>query len=334
MPGPIAPIEAYHNRPAVTSQARTLEPAATRRALFGMRVRAIVAHAVQGITYYADWSYYQRVVTAAYPFAIACIRGHSGYMVDPNLRSNVAVLNGLRRVKLVIVYVVYIPGRNAQILRELKGVLGAKCPHNMAFRIDVETGGGFAGKGEHSVGANQLADLLAAYRMTAFTRDDLPRARKGVDGYGNHYDWRDAWSHAYSWIKRAVANYSYNPPTDVWYSWQYAGGDPRWGSPAGAPRDCPPFGSVIDMNLIPKRMDQILLDYGITYRHTWKPKPKPTPRPKPRTHVVRRGETLSGLAGLYGVTVGELVGWNKAAHPSLVSNPNRIDVGWTLRVSK
>ncbi len=48
---------------------------------------------------------------------------------------------------------------------------------------------------------------------------------------------------------------------------------------------------------------------------------------RPAYHVVRSGESLSGIAKRYGVSVGELAGWNA------IADPGRIRVGQRLRLS-
>lgn len=258
------PIEAYQQRPTLTGQ--PLAPPSVPRLLL-LRAHAALA-ALVGWQFYADWSYYQRAMTKAYPFRIACYRGHSGGMIDPNLRANNAVALPWNRIAMVIVYVVYLPGKNAQILADLKSVFGPVCPAKVVFRIDLERGAGFAGPGDHSAGANQLAQMLADYRGTAVGHDQA-RAELGIDGYANKYDKIDGWPHPLSWLtKWAIAKYSTAAPDITWYSWQYAGGDPRWGSPSGFPRVCAPFGSVIDMNAIHKPLADVLLDYGVTSTST------------------------------------------------------------------
>ena len=52
-----------------------------------------------------------------------------------------------------------------------------------------------------------------------------------------------------------------------------------------------------------------------------------------KTHKVVRGDNLSTIAKKYGTTVDYLVYWNKGTYPSLASNRNLINVGWTLKVS-
>lgn len=56
------------------------------------------------------------------------------------------------------------------------------------------------------------------------------------------------------------------------------------------------------------------------------------PKPKPKTYTVVSGDTLGGIARRNKKTVAQLVSWNKARYPSLVKNPNFIQVGWKLRV--
>ena len=66
---------------------------------------------------------------------------------------------------------------------------------------------------------------------------------------------------------------------------------------------------------------------------------RPTPNPSPTflIHEVRPGESLTSIARLYGTTARSIAYWNRDAHPSLDPDsegyePNRIVVGWTLRV--
>ena len=52
----------------------------------------------------------------------------------------------------------------------------------------------------------------------------------------------------------------------------------------------------------------------------------------PGEYVVRPGDTLAEIAARYGVTVDDLVALNRDRYPSLVERPDRIEVGWRLRV--
>jgi LysM repeat protein len=61
-------------------------------------------------------------------------------------------------------------------------------------------------------------------------------------------------------------------------------------------------------------------------RHTPEPSPVMTQEPAPFIHVVRRGEYLSYIADLYGVTVEEIVALND------IKNPNRIRPGQELLI--
>ncbi len=67
------------------------------------------------------------------------------------------------------------------------------------------------------------------------------------------------------------------------------------------------------------------------------PSARPTAVPGPTfaTYVVRRGDTLSGLAARFRTTLESLAYWNRARYPSLDPDspgyrPDRIEVGWTL----
>ena len=48
------------------------------------------------------------------------------------------------------------------------------------------------------------------------------------------------------------------------------------------------------------------------------------------TYTVKSGDTLGKIAKRYGVTVDNLVAWNKGSYPSLKTNRNLIQIGWVL----
>jgi LysM repeat protein len=53
------------------------------------------------------------------------------------------------------------------------------------------------------------------------------------------------------------------------------------------------------------------------------PQPTPTPAPTPRTYIIQEGDTLSGIAREYGLTLEELL----AANTETIEDPDRISVG-------
>lgn len=200
-------------------------------------------------TFYLDISKYQPVITADYQYPILCFRADSGWETDPHAAANYTAARKNPRVKLCIAYVVYLPGHNAQIMTRLKALFGAKCPPGLAFMIDMESGAGFAGPGNHSTEANQLANELA----------DYAGSMNRVIGYANTPDWAGCWPTHPSWLKRIVARYSSTPPSISFYGWQYSDGSGRWGVPAGYPHP-----ANVDMNVIPRSIDQILTDFAVT----------------------------------------------------------------------
>ncbi len=54
--------------------------------------------------------------------------------------------------------------------------------------------------------------------------------------------------------------------------------------------------------------------------------PRPTPLPTPRSYVVQSGDTLGGIATIFGLTTAELMSWNQEIEGELIS------VGMELRV--
>ena len=51
------------------------------------------------------------------------------------------------------------------------------------------------------------------------------------------------------------------------------------------------------------------------------------------TYTVRAGDTLSSIARAWGTTVAQLRAWNATSYPSLVTDPNALEVGWILIVA-
>ena len=53
------------------------------------------------------------------------------------------------------------------------------------------------------------------------------------------------------------------------------------------------------------------------------PEPTPEPEPTPQTYVIQEGDTLSGIAREFGLTLDELL----AANTETIENPDRISAG-------
>ncbi|HET9853067.1 MAG TPA: LysM peptidoglycan-binding domain-containing protein [Candidatus Limnocylindrales bacterium] len=66
-------------------------------------------------------------------------------------------------------------------------------------------------------------------------------------------------------------------------------------------------------------------------------RPTPSPQPTFLSHVVRSGDTLNSIAREFRTTARSIAWWNRGAYPSLDPesggyDPNRLEVGWRLRV--
>lgn len=196
-------------------------------------------------TFYPDISKYQSVVSSSYDYPILCFRADSGYGTDAHAEANFNAARRNPKVKLCVAYVVYIKGANSAIMSRLHTLFGKACPAGLSFMIDMESGSGFAGPGNHSTEANELADLLAIYAGS--------RAR--VVGYANGSDWSGCWPTHPTWLKRITARYGTTDPKT--YGWQYSDGSGKWPVPHGYPA---PKG--VDMNVIHKPIAEILTDFG------------------------------------------------------------------------
>lgn len=205
------------------------------------------------ITFWADVSEYQPPIDGTYPYPKFGFRADTGSRLDVNARANWSYcVAHPDHIRVAVAYVVFKPGQSAAIMSRLRGAFGSICPPNMVPEIDMESGSGFAGPGNHSAEANDLMGQLAAWT------GQQPQTQ----GYANGNDWAGNWPTPPAWMKRRLAAYSTSPTPAGYYARQYYGALP-YGSPAGWPRSCPPFGSYVDMNATERTIDQILTDYGI-----------------------------------------------------------------------
>lgn len=196
-------------------------------------------------TFFADVSSWQRVVDNSYPHPVLSFRVDHGGAIDSNAHANWQHIASSPSIKVGIAYVVFKPGQGHAILERVKAFFGDKPPAKLAVMIDMESGSDFAGPGNHSAEASQLAENLAAYLGSD----------KRVLGYANGYDWAKNWPTRPSWLKRVVASYGSQDPGA--FQWQYYGGASNYASPSGYPRSCPPFGSNVDMNVIHHSISEI-----------------------------------------------------------------------------
>lgn len=202
-------------------------------------------------TVYADVSSWQAPLDDSYPYPMVAFRDDFGAGIDTDAHANWTWASQSKRIQAVIAYVVFKPGQGRAIFGRVTASLGPAHP-KLAVMIDMESGAEFAGPGNHSAEANELAELLAGWLGD----------RRRVLGYANHGDWASCWPSAPSWMKRVTADYGTTDPGS--WGWQYYGGVADNPSPAGLPRSCPPFGSNVDLNVIHQPIGAILADLGLT----------------------------------------------------------------------
>lgn len=257
----IVDIEAYRNRAANAPQ-----PATHAQAVARLTPEALNIHdpemalqlATTQANYFADWSEYQPVVTSAYAYPISMHRFFSGYRTDANAAANWLVIDNAinaGRIRVAFTYPVFVPGQFTAMMTSLRNQFGAQSPTNRLVPVlDMESGGAFAGPGNHSPEANDWAAALAEYAGTP----DYARSH----GYANVPDFQECWPQIVPLIPKHTAAYtSVNPGS---FAWQYQGGNPTYPAPAGAPRSYAPFGTYIDGNVIYQSLDQIEQILGIT----------------------------------------------------------------------
>lgn len=204
--------------------------------------------------FYADISEFQRPVNSHYPYPMLAFRADSGWRLDNNARLNKAYVDAHPDHILVApIYNVFIPGQTGAILKRLKGLFGSECPPPYCPMTDMEQGAGFAGPGNHSSEVNDFVAELAAWSS---------QARQ--IGYANAPDWSANWPSRPSWMKRSIALYSSGPTPAGYYARQYYGALP-YAVPAGYPTACAPFGSYVDMNVVPRSTGTIRDDFGLDW---------------------------------------------------------------------
>jgi hypothetical protein len=202
-------------------------------------------------TFWADVSQWNAVVDDSYPYPILAARLDNGSSGDSHALTNWRWARTSAACKAFIGYVVFKPGALDGVLARVKAVLGPN-PPKAVLMIDMESGGQFAGPGNHSTEANRWADAFAAY---------LGDARR-VIGYANGGDWASCWPSRPAWLKRITAAYSTHDPGG--FGWQYYGGETRYAFPPGYPSSCPPFGANVDMNASQLPLDAVLEAFGLT----------------------------------------------------------------------
>ncbi|HEX8093975.1 hypothetical protein [Jatrophihabitans sp.] len=220
-----------------------------------------------------DVSEYQPHYSSAYPRDAVSFRVDNGWRLDYKAITNWARIQpdlDSGRLAFALAYVVLIPGQEAAIVARIKTVLGPVPNVRLAFMVDVESGPYFAGPGDHSGSANELAGILATYA----------RSSERVAGYANSGDWANCWPRPPAWLKRFTAEYSSSNPGS--WGWQYTDGTDTWPVPAGWPRDTAPFGRC-DHNVINRTLAQAVADLGVA-----PPKPPAPPAPSPGGATTRR----------------------------------------------
>lgn len=229
--------------------------------------------AATGRVFWADVSSWQRVVNASYPWQQLCIRLDTGYSLDSNAHANVSAWKGMHRTGPLMGYVVFISGQSRAILNRIKAAFGSDLD-GIRPMIDMESGSGFAGPGNHSSEANDFAAALAAIV-----------GQRGVIGYANGGDWAHNWPTRPAWMHRIVANYSSTVVSGV-FAQQFYGGMP-YAVPSGWPRAVAPFGSHVDLNSAAMTTAQLNVTLGLVAP------PKPAP-PKP-TPIITKDDDMAPM---------------------------------------
>lgn len=153
-------------------------------------------------TQWADVSYYQSVVTDAYPYRVLAIRSNDGTYKDPRFAANYAwALDAMNRGRLdiLIVYTVYRTNWS-QTASIHTSMLGTSHP-GVVSMIDVESWSG-AISGNQSAGINGMVAQIAAFHGGNRLR---------VIGYGNTGDLNSLWPQKPAGMRLVVAAYGSNP---------------------------------------------------------------------------------------------------------------------------
>jgi hypothetical protein len=235
---------------------------------------------------WADVSYYQPVVTDAYPHPVLAIRSNDGTYRDPKFAANYAWARRAMdsgKLAALIVYCVYRPNWE-QTAATMMDMVGKPAHPQVVAMIDVESWGGQI-HGDHSAAINQLHQRLA---------DWLGDPRR-VIGYGNQGDLNSLWLSKPPGIQLVVASYGSVPTYADMIAHQY-----------GDNVACDPFGPCDANSSNAHTLETLLTTLGLRernreVRHTMERLPlTPTPNDPnsdPRGWLQRNWDVSVDIAG-------------------------------------
>lgn len=276
-----------------------------------------------------DASYFQQTYNdqgqGPFPYRVISFRSNDGGHVDQNFAINYraavdAVNSG--QADFFIVYYYWRPGTNAvETHMSLVNSLGGPHPKMVAM-IDLESGDG-----------NPSGDVSNQVNSDYYTLQQWLGNDARVIGYANINDERQMWQMKPEHVPMILAGYGSNPndPNVFKIGHQYTDGE---GYGGGLPEGVAPFGDC-DMNSADGfSPSQLAAALGVGNGSVDTPVPQPAPAPIAppvseggQTYTVVPGDTLSGIAGQFGVDLGAL----EADNPQ-IADFDVINVGQVINI--
>lgn len=195
----------------------------------------------------------------------------------------------------------------AEAAHFLKTIAPYQFPYPVAF--DIESGS-LAG-----LGKNKLTDVVVAFLEAVKDAGYYPCLYSNLNWLVNYLDASRINGHYDIWLAQWNDKPTYDGDFGIW---QYTSD----GTVSG-------ISGRVDRDISYRDYDKLIKDKGLNGYGGTKPEPTPDPEPDYTTYTVKTGDTMSGIAAKFGISLSELL----KANPQ-IKNPDLIYTGQVIKIPK